>query len=185
MGGVPADEFFQGHFLVPAFAQKAVDGLVFGKGAISLADVKFFTAMPQGGQDIVAVHDREVSAVAPRLKQAEHGIGIGMKGAALYRSQARMGGIAFGPPFGKSGHALLPHEQSCALQHFLRRLAGEGEQKNGGRGHARLHQPGQTVDNGARFAAARPGNDQNRPRQSGGGFILRRIEIALVVDHTR
>ena len=137
--------------------------------------------MLQRGQDVVAVHDRDPAslpvAIAFGREQAQHGIGIGVKSAALHGGQ-----IGVQARF-QTGHAVPAHEQPGAVQHLLRRFARECEEQNGGRGHAGFHQSGQTVDNGAGFAAAGPGNHEQRAAQGGGGFKLGRVQIVAVINH--
>ena len=47
---------------------------------------------------------------------------------------------------------------------------------------ARLDQPRDAVDERARLAAARPGDHQHGPVERGDGLVLRRVQLAGVVD---
>ena len=172
--GLAAHDRFQGQFLVPAFAQQGVDGLVFGKTSVALARLELFPAMLQGGQDVVAVHDRDALAVAFGREQAQHGIGIGVEGAALHGGQIRVR---------SRFRAAFAHELAGAVQHLLGRFAGKRKEQDGGGRHPGFHQPGQTVDDGAGFAAARPGNDEQRAVQGGGGLKLGWVQVIAVIDH--
>ena len=67
-------------------------------------------------------------------------------------------------------------------KHLLGRLAGEGEQKNGGGRNPLFHQIGQTVDYRPGLAAPGPGNDQQRTFRGRNGSILGGIEFVFVID---
>ena len=68
-----------------------------------------------------------------------------------------------------------------AQQHFLRGLAGEGQQQDGFGRHALFHQVGQAVDNGTGLAAACAGDDQQWAVHSGNGLVLGRIQFVFVI----
>ena len=67
-------------------------------------------------------------------------------------------------------------------EHLPGGLAGKGEEQDGAGVHPLFHQIGQAIDQGAGLAAARPGDDQDRPLQSGHRLILSRIELLVVIN---
>ena len=59
------------------------------------------------------------------------------------------------------------------LAHFARRLVGERQRENAVcRIACRAHQPGDFLGDDARLAAARPGDDEQRPTEVADGFGL-------------
>ena len=158
---LPPQHVFQLHFLVAGLGQQADDRLYLGEGAIPLADVQGRLAVLNGGAAVRAVHDAQPRAAFEqpfRLPAAQYGKGEGVEGAAL------------------NARKLLRQQHGRAMQHFLRGLARKREQKHGRRITALLHQPGQAVNNGARFAASRARNDQKRPFACGDGLALGFVE---------
>lgn len=76
---------------------------------------------------------------------AQHHVGKGVKGAA-----------------GDQRTSLIQHAAGT-MHHLLSRFASESEQQNRPRIDPLLDQIGNPVDQGARLAGARSGNDQMRP----------------------
>ena len=96
---------------------------------------------------------------------AQHAVGEGVEGAAL-----------------NAGKALV-QKHARALEHLLRGLAGEGQQQDGRGRDAVLGQPGQAVDDGAGFAAARACHDQHGTVAAGGRRVLGFVEGLGVINH--
>ena len=70
-----------------------------------------------------------------------------------------------------------PDEQLDAVAHLLRRLVGEGDREDlAGPGALGAHQPGDPVREHARLAAARAGQDQQRPLAVRDGLALGLVE---------
>ena len=81
-----------------------------------------------------------------------------------------------------AGKAVV-QQQSRAVQHFLRGLAGKGKQQHGFGRNTVFRQPCQTVNDGACFAAACPGYHQHWAVAAGGGFILGFVKRLSVINH--
>jgi hypothetical protein len=64
-----------------------------------------------------------------------------------------------------------------ALAHFPGGLVGEGDGQDVVRLHPLLQEPGNAAGDDPRLAAARPGQDEQRPFQMGDGFLLGEVEI--------
>ena len=153
-------------FLVARLAQQTDHGLRSGKGSIPLADAERLPAFLDGGGNIRAVHQGKGAAFEPfRPPAAQHAEGKGMKRAALHADQP-----------------LIAHVRR-ALQHFMRRLAGKGQQQHGRGRHALIRQPGQTMHDGARLAAAGARHDQHGPVAAGRRFILGVIQSFSEIHH--
>ena len=66
--------------------------------------------------------------------------------------------------------------------HFPRGFVGESEEEDFPGLDPVLEQPGHTVDEGARLAAARPGNDEGAAARGGHGGELLLVQLGRVVD---
>jgi hypothetical protein len=73
--------------------------------------------------------------------------------------------------------ALADEQIADALFHLRRGLIGERHGENRTARHALLDQVSDTVSNGARFASARSGENQDRAFDGGGGFPLPGIQF--------
>ena len=75
------------------------------------------------------------------------------------------------------GIAVAAHQPPQPLAHFPRRLVGESHRQNPVRAYPlRPHQPGDAMGNDAGFAAARPGDNQQRAVHRFHRFPLRRVQ---------
>ena len=166
MKGLAPQHFVQRQFLVARLAEQAHHGLGFGKGFVALAQLESVLAVLDRCRDVRGVHNRKGSVGQPRgFPTAQHAERKGVKSAAL-----------------NAGKPLV-QQQSRAVQHFLGGLAGKGEQQHGVGRDAVFGQPGQTVHNGAGFAAARAGHHQHGAVAAGGCLVLGLVERLSVVDH--
>src|SRR5713101_8514415 len=73
-------------------------------------------------------------------------------------------------------------ERAGPLQHLLRSSARESEKQERNRVNPFFDHARDTVDQGAGFAAASAGQDQQGPLMGNRGFILSRVQLLLVVD---
>ena len=78
--------------------------------------------------------------------------------------------------------APLAQQRAGPLQHLLGGSAREGEEQDRGRVNALLDHACHAVDQGACFAAARTGQNQQRSLVGDRGLVLGRVQLALVVD---
>ena len=164
--GFAPQHFFQGQFLVPGFAQQAHDALGLGEGAVAPAQLELVLAVFDRRRDVRRIHDREGPFAQPGgAPAAQHAVGEGVEGAALHAGKA------------------LVQKHARALEHLLRGLAGEGQQQDGRGRDAVLGQPGQAVDDGAGFAAARACHDQHGTVAAGGRRVLGFVEGLGVINH--
>ena len=171
------DHLVDVQFLVAGLADEPHDVLGAREGAVALADAQIVLAVAHRIHDVRPVHDGKVARLVARgAELAQHRIGEGVKGAALHP------GDPVHPAVDGGGGAVL-QQPPGPVQHFARGLAGEGQQQDGGGGHALLHQIGQPVDDGARLAAPRTGNDQHRAFQGGGGLILGGVQFVSIIYH--
>src|SRR5688572_270994 len=77
---------------------------------------------------------------------------------------------------------LDPGELVHAVEHFFRGLVGEGEEKDFAGTHALGKQVRDPVGEGARFAGARAGKDEQRTGLRGDGRELLVVELRAEVD---
>ena len=166
--GLAPQHFVQRQFLVAGLAQQPHNALGFGKRPVALAQLELILAVLDRLVDVGGIHDckrpvaKPVGLPAPERPKAK-----GVKGAALHARKP------------------LIEQQPRAVQHFLRSLAGKGEQEHGVRFHAVLCQPCQTVDDGAGFAAACACHNQHRAVAAGGCLVLGFVKGLSVINHVR
>jgi len=162
--GLAVQNGLDGDLLVARFADDIGQGGALGVAAVALAQVQVGLELAHQVLGVRAVHEREALRIARFLRvAAQHGIGEGVEGAAA------------GP-----GERPAQH-QPRAVQHFLAGAAGEGQKQDVLWRDVALHQMRQAVDDGARFAAARAGNDQHRPAHVQGGLALGRVQLLLEI----
>ena len=166
MKGLAPQHFVQRQFLVAGLAQQAHNALRFGKRPVALAQFELILAVLDRLVDVGGIHDRKGPVAKPRgFPAAQSPKAKGVECAALHARQP------------------LIEQQPRAVQHFLRCLAGKGEQKHGIWFHAVFCQPCQAVDNGAGFAAACASYHQHRAVTAGGCLVLGFVEGLSVINH--
>ena len=151
--------------LVGRQAQDFQNGLLAGKAERFL--VQTHTAADQIDHvlGVAAVQNGEGVGKAQQLGvAAQDGVGKGVKGAA-------------GDPV-----AAAAQERLNPLQHLFGRPPGKGQQQDGGRVNPLLNHARHPEHQGAGLAAARPGQDQQRPPVGDGRLVLGGVEFLLVVD---
>ena len=111
------------------------------------------------------IHDGEGTGQADRLAvDAEGAVPDAVEGSAPEPVRLHAGEIA------------------NPVEHFLRRLVGEGEQEDFTRTHPLGEKPGHPVGQGAGLAGAGPGQNQKRPGLGGDGGELFVVELGPEVD---
>ncbi len=159
VGEVFGHDLGQGPVLVDRLAQEAEQGPFLREALVFFYFGQIAADAGQKGFGVVLVHDGEAVRVAQKMGRGpEKGVGQGVKGAP---------GDLAGPVSGQ-GHG--------PVQHFPGRLAGEGQQENGRRRDPLAHQVGHPVDQGAGFAAAGPGHDEQGAAFIGGRGQLGSVE---------
>ena len=166
--GLAPQHFVQRQLLVAGLAQQPDYALGFGKRPVALAQLELILAVFDRIVDVGRIHDckgpvaKPIGLPAPQSPKAE-----GVECAALHARQP------------------LIEQQPRAVQHFLRGLAGKGEQKHGVWFNTVLCQPCQTVNNGAGFTAACASYHQHRAVAAGGCLVLGFVEGLSVINHRR
>jgi hypothetical protein len=117
---------------------------------------------------VLAVHDGESARVTEcAAMPSQHAVADGMKSpapesAGIDREQV--------------GHA---------IEHLARGFIREGEKKDVARVDAVLEQVSDAISEGARFARASPGDDEQRSRRRGHGSVLLLVQLARVINADR
>ena len=153
--GFAPQHFVQRQLLVTGLAQQPNYALGFGKRPVALAQLELILAVFDRIVDVGRIHNSKGPVAKPRgLPAPQRPKAEGVECAALHARQP------------------LIEQQPRTVQHFLRGLAGKGEQKHGIWFNAVLCQPCQTVNNGAGFTAACASYHQHRAVAAGGCLVL-------------
>ena len=159
------DQLGEGHLLVARQALDLRDGLLSGKALLPDVEAHLCAQELDHVLAVGTVHDGEARRQSHELAVLpQHHVAEGVEGPA---------GDALATGVG---------QQARALQHLLRRPAGEGEQQDRSGIDAPFDQAGDPIHERPGLSRTGPGHHQQRTFQEHRGFTLRLVELVLVGD---